>query len=389
MIGNEVTIDDIIKGEIEVPPLLREFITYLIHGPDSSVKPSDSRQLKIESISEDIVYAVTNSRKKPAKNMQLGLALKSMTGSRKVIELICKLGHCVSYSTVESLETELTYSATASSRVTPTSIQLLANLKTGVAFDNFEFVDTINGKDTLHDTVGIVYQDVTAVIPSTPPPPTIAQTSNNTNSKTPTALDPVTRRRRKFDVGGTDVEPYHKRPKMTTTMMVDNEDERRHSLPAKLNQVKSLDDIWMMSLALNNDSEIPMWVGWNAKRVHEQLPMQKIAYLPQINHSPTSLAVVAETLGMSEKIAHECAQKYISVTFNLAIAKMAYAIQEEESPRFDNIFIHLGGFHIELAFFKALGKFIAEFGCPYVLTESGVLAQGSLKGFLSGTHYNR
>ncbi len=105
--------------------------------------------------------------------------------------------------------------------------------------------------------------------------------------------------------------------------------------------------------------------------------MQKVVYLPQINHSPTSLAAVAETLRMSQRIAEECGQKYISVTFDLAIAKMTFAIQEEEfSP-------------IEMAFFKALGKLVAESGGPFVLTESGVLAQGSMKGFLSGTHYNR
>ena len=34
-------------------------------------------------------------------------------------------------------------------------------LGTGVAFDNFNrFVETLSGKDTLHDTVGIVYQTI-------------------------------------------------------------------------------------------------------------------------------------------------------------------------------------------------------------------------------------
>ncbi|GFW80338.1 uncharacterized protein TNCV_2944711 [Trichonephila clavipes] len=34
---------------------------------------------------------------------------------------------------------------------------------TGVAYDNFDrFVETTNGKDTLHDTVGIIYQNIEA-----------------------------------------------------------------------------------------------------------------------------------------------------------------------------------------------------------------------------------
>jgi len=33
-------------------------------------------------------------------------------------------------------------------------------MPTGVAFDNFDrFVETSSGKDTLHDTVGIIYQN--------------------------------------------------------------------------------------------------------------------------------------------------------------------------------------------------------------------------------------
>lgn len=42
-----------------------------------------------------------------------------------------------------------------------------------------------------------------------------------------------------------------------------------------------------------------------------------------------------------------------------------------------------------MSFFKALGKYIEESGVPFILTESLVLAEGSLKGFLCGTHYNR
>ena len=77
------------------------------------------------------------------------------------------------------------------------------------------------------------------------------------------------------------------------------------------------------------------------------------------------------------------------MTYALAIAKMAYTIQATEAPAYDNVFIQLESYHIELSFFKALGKFIAESGGPFVLTDTKVLAGGSMKGFITGTHYNR
>ena len=46
-------------------------------------------------------------------------------------------------------------------------------------------------------------------------------------------------------------------------------------------------------------------------------------------------------------------------------------------------------FHIELAYFNAIGKYINESGGPFILTESGVLAPGSLNGFIKGKQYNR
>ena len=89
------------------------------------------------------------------------------------------------------------------------------------------------------------------------------------------------------------------------------------------------------------------------------------------------------------RIAEECGKTSIAVTYDLAIAKMAMHIQEEESPNFDKVFIALGTFHLELAMFKAIGSFLAESGGPYILNECLVLAAGSTKSFQSGKSYKR
>ena len=105
---------------------------------------------------------------------------------------------------------------------------------------------------------------------------------------------------------------------------------------------------------------------------------QKVWYLPQINQSPTNHSVIAETLRRSLLIAEEAKKNSIVVTYALAIAKIAMQVQKEESPVYDNIFIAPGLFHIEMAYFKALGKIISESGGPFLLQEV------SIKSFLSG-----
>ena len=74
---------------------------------------------------------------------------------------------------------------------------------------------------------------------------------------------------------------------------------------------------------------------------------------------------------------------------NLAIAKIALKIQNEEKLAFDHLFVHLGAFHIEMALLKAFGKVIEESGGPYILNECKVLAKGSMPSVCKGKNYQR
>lgn len=49
----------------------------------------------------------------------------------------------------------------------------------------------------------------------------------------------------------------------------------------------------------------------------------------------------------------------------------------------------LGNFHIELAFYGAIGTMIAESEMDFILTEAEILAEGSMVGFIKGKFYNR
>ena len=80
-----------------------------------------------------------------------------------------------------------------------------------------------------------------------------------------------------------------------------------------------------------------MWVGWNSNLFPRDHETQKIWYLPQISMSPTSQAVVVETLKKSLRIVAEYEKQGIVVTYDLVIAKTAHQIQSEEKPKFDSI----------------------------------------------------
>ena len=76
-----------------------------------------------------------------------------------MIEMMNRYGHCVSYTTIEELETELAFSSHKKDQIAPSEMKTNSNLCTGLAFDNYDrFVETSNGKNTLHDTVCVAYQ---------------------------------------------------------------------------------------------------------------------------------------------------------------------------------------------------------------------------------------
>ena len=64
-------------------------------------------------------------------------------------------------------------------------------------------------------------------------------------------------------------------------------------------------------------------------------------------------------------------------------------MQTLDAPRFDKLLTMLGNFHLELPFYGVIGTFINESGVEYMLTESGILAGGSLMSFIRDKYYNR
>ena len=160
-------------------------------------------------------------------NLMTGIAFKSLTGSRKIVDILNRLGHSVSYNTAEELETELTFASLENDRTTPAGMSLSPTLCTGVAFDNFDrFVETLSGKDTLHDTVGIAYQDISA-----------SATNEATASDVGTEeidFDISRKRRRKFESEGMDLEPYRKKPKMLSSKVIPLLEPRSQFVPPSL-----------------------------------------------------------------------------------------------------------------------------------------------------------
>lgn len=99
----------------------------------------------------DGIFIVQRGRVKPAKQLIMGMAVKSMTGNRTFIEMHNRQGHSISYRAIEELEISFREAILNMEEICP------EGTPPGLAFDCFiELPETSSGSDTLHDTIGIL-----------------------------------------------------------------------------------------------------------------------------------------------------------------------------------------------------------------------------------------
>ena len=76
----------------------------------------DSVDHVVHSIASDLVAGVTNGKIMTAKQFLLALGLHNITGTRKVVDIVSRLGHCINYKTTCEIETAQAVKAQALSR---------------------------------------------------------------------------------------------------------------------------------------------------------------------------------------------------------------------------------------------------------------------------------
>ena len=92
-LGGMLTVEDIVNGEVGIPNSLFFFLSHLICGHDKRKHSNESKTPRVKSLCQDIILSTTSGKKKSAKNIMLGMAMKSLIGSRKVIDILNRLGH--------------------------------------------------------------------------------------------------------------------------------------------------------------------------------------------------------------------------------------------------------------------------------------------------------
>ena len=149
--------ENIIKGEVYIPENLQNF--YKILYTESKPGPCSSRKTCLtNSSSRDAIFVCSGGKLIPRKHLSLELALNSVTGSKSVVSLLNRFGHCIGDETVRQMDMSFEEAVNQNDTILPSHIQIPRNLPTGLAWDNFDInIKTLSGANVIHHTYGICY----------------------------------------------------------------------------------------------------------------------------------------------------------------------------------------------------------------------------------------
>ena len=177
-----------------------------------------------------------------------------------MVEMLCRLGHCASYHTIKEIENEMAIDATKSMTATSFGMSLSASAATGIAWDKFDrFVETKNGKDTFHDTVGIACQ-----VLDNSQPNILEQNQERQNGNENAKLKI---KKRLYSPSDLTITPYRKKPKFAAHDMLELNNARHlrcEKICDGLSYPQKYDFLRTANFMFNDSDTTPMWAGWKA-----------------------------------------------------------------------------------------------------------------------------
>ena len=299
------------------------------------------------------------------------MTLRHLTGSKPLITMLNRMGHCCSYDDVEVLDTSLAQEVLAKSEmfgvVVPSNI--IPGIFVQAAGDNIDInVETLDGKSTTHATTLVLYQQ--GQFGQLPERTTYADHSERRKTLDKTSIQQTL----------LEFRAYGKRPPSKSFVGKISADWFNHT--GNCQSIQSLDLAWAMvrlcptklfqDTLPQAEQKVPAWSAFSAM-VHQQAPFKTtIGYCPMINSSPTDFSTVYKVMKNLQQMMESLGQRESVITFDLAIYVKVKEIQWRRLDEFGDMVVQINGFHIILNYLSLLGKKFENSGLEDLLIEAGV-----------------
>ena len=175
----------------EMPESIRTFLTKLMSGKEHATVNNENVKRLVNFFGSDIINGVMRGRILTKKHYLLSLGLHSMIGTRSVIAILNKLGHCLNYNKTCEIETAIAKSTSIRAKeknilpILPVGDEIIL---TFFWADNFDVnIESQKGGGSIHTTYLMAFQESVKGIPN--------NTNNNVSlprsKRKKTSIDPA------------------------------------------------------------------------------------------------------------------------------------------------------------------------------------------------------
>lgn len=337
---------------------------------DKKVQLPEDTNRRLLSICQDIVYLASSGKKPTPKSLALGLTVRHLTGSSQLLDILSRLGHCISTSSTIGFETALAEYQLATETDIPKCMS--KQHPTVLVWDNIDFgEETLSGRGTTHHTNGIMVQ---------------SKMKSEDHRVTVSIRKGVRTLQPQKSVPDLYIHTKRQGPQELNVPLLEYDTVPSMELAQKTDTIYVL---LKYSCHAVSDTSLPGWTGFNCSTQTSSLPKSALYYLPVIEASPTEMTTVNTILTRSVEIADRLELESIVTVYDQAIYAKAQQIRWKDQNLMQRIIPRLGEFHTAMSFMAVIGKRFKEAGLQDVLIESNVVAVGSINGVISGHHYNR
>ena len=318
------------------------------------------------------------------------LKIHGATREKSLIDTFYKLGMCISYDrllTISNDTTNIVIDRYDRDGVVCPS-KLLDGILTTAAVDNIDHnPSSTSAQDSFHGTAISLVHHPTNEKPGTDRATDVLDPSKSSTSKKIASLPSYYTEVPPLTLPSSDIVVPNTIARLVSTLDHDvtNNSDREEDWLDNTRQVlneKELTKEYIVSWAA-------YWASKSSLSSHQPA---LISLLPMFTENAHSLAMIAHAINViSSAVKHLNSSQIPVVAVDQPLFALAKQIQWKVGGVYDesHVVVMLGGLHIEMAAFKALGKWVLGSGWPEVLTNATVASPGVANSFLTASHITR
>ena len=345
---------------------------------------SESIRRKCDVIFQIVVNIINDGQHKTPLHTAIAQSIHDTCKSKNLIQIFNRLGLCISYDDLERVDmcqTQQLIDLAGPFRVpVPENIDSSSIIRG--AMDNFDHEEnSSSGIGGSRDTILVLFQksdEIETTEEISHKPAEIAALSPNKRSLSHVLDCQKLIKRGQFSNRANI--PADFRPSKAPNLEEVKENANRHH------------QTWLTARYLNRNEDhrnILTFLAMNSFLQSQQIIKTKVAFTPIIPYVATEYNTIHTVMCNFQDVLRQRSQPYGPLWCDEGVYRLAKELQLLDQDRFDNIFLSLGGFHMEKVMIACCGKYLEETGFDTIFVENQVYGPDIVKSVMNGGHYVR